>query len=868
MKKALKIVGIICGIFVALVVILMLAASFLIPWDKVKDKIVEKASAELKREVKIEKVSFSLFKGVELKNFYIGNAEGFTKGAFVSAESALAKYDFWALFKKQVILTKIELVKPYILVEKNKKGRYNFSDIMEMTDAPEKNPKNEVKSAAPVKVDLPVELSVSRFAITEGVVKYTDPFSSPVMFVEFKNINVSVNGLSLESVKPFFVKASATMDYNKMPVDFSFEGKMELRLKEQIFKANGLRVRLPGVELNANAEAVKFIDGPEFKLDASVVMNGEKVRKLAGGIVPEKMKVYIDDTGLAGEVSFKLNAAGSMVKTQKSYDIKMSGSGNADISKMEIKYSTVFLKPKNHPVVMNYKFDLAGEKIVFDSELKLKDSALKTTINLLGFEAPKINVNLDGEVGIAEVYSLIPLMEGFFAEGKAKLAGNMKIPVKKDFSVDYKGLVIDIKGKITGFGTMYTKFKYGISKLNADLSLNEKILELKNLTFLSGASLFNGYISAANFNMETMTEWKTKFTGDVKLDLKCRKFLIDEIMDALPEKKKTSAPVSTAAVKGAAGAAATTDADAKIGFTNEEINEYLVYINPGLKVDGRVELEEIVYKKVKFTDMISLIKLANKSAGLNNTVNGYSGSILNTMQIDMNVPGLGYSVAADVNGIQSGDLINAFIDSFLKPEFAAHIKDKISGSAIARLALKGSGANMRDVKKNINGSMEYKIVNGKLRNWKILGDALASVKINRTEEINFREFVGKHRIEKQKVTFEEFRIVCDDARYGVAPAGYVNFDKNLDSQMFLPVRNDLSSSISGGLGDAGKFGADEKGWFPLDVDIGGFITAPTFAPNLERAQNNLKRKAAEELKKNEGEIKKKATDLFKGLFGK
>ncbi len=363
-----------------------------------------------------------------------------------------------------------------------------------------------------------------------------------------------------------------------------------------------------------------------------------------------------------------------------------------------------------------------------------------------------------------------------------------------------------------------------------------------------------------------MTEWKTKFTGDVKLDLKCQKFLIDEIMDALPEKQKSSMPASATAVKGAASAA---EPDATIGFTNEEINEYLVYVNPGLKVDGKIELKEMIYKKVKFTDMVTLIKLANKTANLNNTISGYSGSILNTIQIDMNIPGLGYSVSADVNGVQSGDLINAVIDSFFKPEFAVHMKEKISGAAVARVVLKGSGSNMWDVKKNIAGSLEYKIVNGKLRNWKILGDALASAKINRTDEINFREFTGKHKIGSQKVTFDEFRIICDDARYNVAAGGYVNFDKNLDSLMFLPVRIDFSPGIAGALGDIGKYGADEKGWIPVDVDYNCPINRPALpAPNLERAQNNVKRKAVEELKKNEPELKKKAADLLKGLFGR
>ena len=55
----------------------------------------------------------------------------------------------------------------------------------------------------------------------------------------------------------------------------------------------------------------------------------------------------------------------------------------------------------------------------------------------------------------------------------------------------------------------------------------------------------------------------------------------------------------------------------------------------------------------------------------------------------------------------------------------------------------------------------------------------------------------------------------------------------------------------------------------MDVDYNCPINRPALpAPNLERAQNNVKRKAVEELKKNEPELKKKAADLLKGLFGR
>ncbi len=860
MKKTLKIIGIAAGGIVVLAVILVLSAAFLIPWDKVKDKLVEKASQELKREVRIEKLSFGLLKGLELEGFYVGNAAGFSPGAFISADTAVLKYDFWALFKRQVKLTKIELVKPFILIEKGKNERYNFSDLLELSG-------KKAEKEAPVRsknTELPVEFSISRFAVVDGTVKYSDETVKPAGSLDVKKINVSVSGLSLESVKPFFITASASVIYNKAPLDLAIDGTMELQYKEQRFKADKLSAKIPsaGMELTADVEVNKFLENPELKLNAVLSLNGEKSLKLLGEMASKEQKKYLNELGMAGTASLKLNLAGSMVKTPKDYAIKANCSGSADITKMELKYSTYFLKPGKYPLVIDYKLDMNGEKVNLNAELKMRDSALKTRVELAGFEAPRISADLDGEVLIAELYSLLPVMEGFEASGKAKFTGNIKVPVKKDYSVDYKGIAIDIKGRILDFGTQYSKFKYGVSKLNADLALNEKILELRNLVFSAGSSPFKGSLSAANFNLETLAEWKTRFTGDVKFELTCQKYLLDELMAAVPEKKAGPAPANSKAGK---------TAETNPGFSNEELAEYINYLDPGLKVDGRALLKEVVYKKVKLTDVSAALKLAGRKAGVDSSVNAYSGAVKSKINLDMNTPGLGYELKAEINNVQAGDFINALVDSFLKPDIGANFKDKIFGSTVAGIEIKGAGVNKNAVKKNLTAKLSYKLVNGRLKNWKILGDALAALKLNRMEEINFREFTGTISAANQKASIENFRIICDDMRY--TASGEVNYDKDLDSSMNLKFLNDLSPNSAKQLGDLGFYGSDENGWFPVDFMLAGTLARPALpAPLLERSQKNmenkLKKKAEEELKKKGEDLKQKGLDLLKGLFGR
>ncbi len=865
MKKTFKILGLVAGSAAALVLILALVISFLIPWDKVKDKLVEKASQELKREVKIESLSFGLFKGIELKGFSVCNSAGFSAGNFISAESAVLKYDFWALFRKQVKLTKIELVKPYILIEKGRKEKYNFSDLLE----------NNAKipgTAAVVpgkSTELPLEFSISQFALIDGTVKYSDKSGSTVSVIEVNKIFISVSGLSLESVKPFYVKASAGIIYNNVPLDLAFDGTMELKYKEQLFKATRLFFRIPGagIDLIANLELEKFLENPKFRLDADVQLNGEKMLKLAGALAAKEQKALLNQFALTGNASLKFILAGNMVKTPKAYELKASGSGSADVTGMGIKYSTNFAKPAKHNFTLDYKLEIAGEKVNLDAGVKLKDSQFAARIEVVGFEAPLITAKLDGEAGIAEIYTFLPVMEGFEASGKVKLAGNLKVPVKKDYFVDYKGIVIAIKGQIFDFGTKNSSFNYGISKLNAVLSLTEKRMELTDLTFLSGTSPFNGTLSAANFNLETMTEWKTKFTGEVKFSLACRKFLIDELMDAMPEKKAGAIFGKEKTATGTTGG----KVEPNPGFTDGELAEYINYINPGLRVDGKALLNEVVYKKVKLSEVSSAVKLADRNVFLDSGLTAYNGTLKSVVKIDLNTRGLGYELKADAAGIESGSFINGLIDSFLKPDAGGELKDKIYGSALGSLELKGAGANKKSFKKNLTAKLSYKMINGKLKNWKILGDALAALKLNRTEEINFREFTGKVSAANQKAVIEEFRIICDDMRYSIA--GEVNYDRDLESTLNLKFLNDLAPNAAKQMGDLGRYGSDENGWFPVDFILTGTLLSPNLpAPILERSQRNLenklKKKAEEELKNKTEDLKEKGMNLLKGLFGK
>lgn len=860
MKKVLKVLAIVAGAFVAIAIILTLVIAFLVPWDKVKDAIVAESSKVLNREVKIEKIDFSLFKGIQFKNFYIGNKEGFTKGAFVSAESAVADYKFWALFKKQIILTKIELVKPYIIIEKNKDGKFNFSDLMQPAAEAKGQPQPAKAEKPPVK--LPFEFSVTKFAISNGSIVYNDLETEPALNIELKNMNIDVTDVSLETVKPFGFTMSTTLYYKNNPIDFSLAGKADIKFNEQKVFLKGLTFKFPGFTGTAGAEIVKFLEDPSFKADFGAKLETEKLVKLVNPLLSPKIAEYMKETVINGEGNVKMKMSGSVVKMKATKSISVSGEGEMDAGKIEVKYSTTFYKKKDFSLGLKYNFDFNNDKLKINADMQTAGSKIKTVNEIAGFDIPKINISADGDFSLPEIFSLLPLMDDFESTGKANMNVIMKLNLTKDYKLDYKSIKMNGKGNVKDFGIKLKTFNYGISKLFSDFTLTEKIFTMNKLAFNAGTSVFNGTGYVSDFDLETVAEWKERFKGDVKFDLQCQKFLVDEIMNAMPKKEG----------KGSEVKAVVLGKNENPGFTDEEIKDKTKYIYKELKMDCKLGIREMIYKSIKFQDLKSDVKLDNRVFIVNSGMAAYSGSMKNVFSLDLNTPGLGYDTTADISNVNVSDFVNAVVDSFLQNPVADQLKNKVYGATQANMSIKGSGANMKSARKNLTGNVNFKMVNGKLKNWDIISKGLVALKVNPTEEIPFREFYGKCKIGGEKLTIEDFKCICDEARYSLI--GDVNFNKDpvYESDLKLKLYNDFSPQFASKLGDAGNYASDENGWINPDLDIGCNIKSPCFTPNLERTlkngANKLKKKAEEEMKKQGEDVKNKAQDLFKNIFKK
>ena len=250
MKKFIKWTAIIVGGILALILIGIVALPFVFPLEKIKDFAVAKISESINREVKIEQVSFAIFSGIKLEKLSVSNRKGFSSKPFVSADAIDLRYAFWPLFSRQIIVNEVRLVKPEILIEKNVRGEFNFSDLVQ----PKRTPSTGKKTK------LPFSLLVSSFSIRDGKIVYSD-YSAKTKN-EIKNLNVRVSGFELALVKPIDAKMSANMVYQGKEIPLSLTGSVGINMAEETIEITPLSLSIAGERALASASISNWKQSP------------------------------------------------------------------------------------------------------------------------------------------------------------------------------------------------------------------------------------------------------------------------------------------------------------------------------------------------------------------------------------------------------------------------------------------------------------------------------------------------------------------------------------------------------------------------------------------------------------------------------
>ena len=159
MKRALRIVAVIVVVLLLIVVI----APFLIPVDKFRPTIEEKASQALGRKVELGNLSLSLISGsLSAESISIGDDPKFSTSPFLTAKSFKVGVEVMPLiFSKTLNVTGITIESPEVILLHNPAGQWNYATL---GGAAAKSAQKPAASSS----TSPADLSVQKFTLKDG----------------------------------------------------------------------------------------------------------------------------------------------------------------------------------------------------------------------------------------------------------------------------------------------------------------------------------------------------------------------------------------------------------------------------------------------------------------------------------------------------------------------------------------------------------------------------------------------------------------------------------------------------------------------------------------------------------------------------
>ena len=464
MSKKLKWIAI---AVVALLLILVILP-FLIPVNKFRPTIEQKASEALGRKVQLGNLSLSILGGsLGIDDLSISDDPKFSSSPFLTAKKVKVGVELIPLiFSQQVNVTEITVIEPQVTMLKDPSGRWNFSSIGGNSNAAaaEKKPSSGGASAQSVSIK---ELSLEDGQITLG----------------------NTNSQRRTVYKKVNLKASDVATSNNFPITFSMEG--------------------PG--------------GGTMKIDGKV----GPVDPKDAAFTPQDVKLTISNLNLAstGFLDPSLGLAGlvDMDANLRSEGGKMATKGKLTLSKAVLVQGG---KPSGVPAIINFDtvYNLAaGSGVLNPSTLNIGNakSNLSGTYKSVGDDFV-LDMKIDGQgLPATDLESFLPALGVNLPSGSKLTAGTLSTnlhvtgPTNKlvtDGTIGlYNGKLsgFDLGQKMSGVASLAgikTGKDLDIEKLTSNVHMSPTGLKAENLnlvvptlgTVVGGGTLDSG--NNLNFN--------------------------------------------------------------------------------------------------------------------------------------------------------------------------------------------------------------------------------------------------------------------------------------------------------------------------------------------------------------------------------
>jgi len=279
-----KILSIIAAVLIIVIIMLFILMKIYVTPDRVKKFLMPAAETALNRKVTLDKINISLFKGIEISNFSIKEADGTTD--FLTSKTFVLKYEFLPLLTKKLVINELRIISPDIRIVRDRDGRFNFETISKKQTETVKEEKKESKNTE----GLPVSLLVNRLIIDHAGFYFKDDKNDLPEIKCTIDINTGIKGAadggllsegSIDLKLDKIVLKDTPKPIENINVMIKYAANVNLSSDRLILKKADLT--LQEIPVSVEGSIMDIMNTPVLDISISVPdTNAATVQKLAG----------------------------------------------------------------------------------------------------------------------------------------------------------------------------------------------------------------------------------------------------------------------------------------------------------------------------------------------------------------------------------------------------------------------------------------------------------------------------------------------------------------------------------------------------------------------------------------------------------
>ncbi len=779
-NKPLKIVGIVLGLFVLLIIVAVVVLNIMFPPEKIKTMVLLKVEEAVGRSIDVEGAGISIYPifGVKIKGLKIANTErkGYSSDPFVTLDEFLVSVKVLPLLQKKLAVKAVIFRKPTILVEVNRMGSFNYEDLAFMAPKEgtekvkaEKPEKKEKKPGGPPA--LPIPMTMEKFAIEDGKVIYNDYREG--RYITIGNLNHRIDFSIDKELKGVtstgeLVLADIAVRTGEIPkpltgVTFSFSHDVGVNVVDGDAVLKDVRISLQKIYIACSGTVKNFNTEPvlDLKIKTEKISIEDLLAEVPVELFPDiarlKAKGFIQ---LAMILGGTIDASG-VPRLKGKFTLGDGHIQYADLPEpiSDIRANIAFTK--NSVVISDLGFNLGKNPV-----------ALKARIE--NFAMPNVDAVLRATVNLDDLKNVVALPEGVALSGtiKSNITARGIVDPSDPMKVNIDGsiAVTNLRAKTPGLPKPVV--------VNGTMNFSPKQIA-NNMSIGVGSSNVKIDAKIADY-LALVVKDSTKKSPRPKLNFNVVSTMLntDDLM--APQKKTASQPAETGAPAKPAPAAT---GPAPI----------LAAPLPGIDMNGTINCKRILYQGVEMSNFVTRISSVNDIMKVNTRANMFSGALSNDVNMDArNLDNVRIANTFSISKIQVNDFIsNLNIWMGDNQPLLKDLDQNLFGTLTLHTNFKTNGATTEDATRNLDGTINAKVANGKIKsnvftdgiNGKVAGFAkkvrLPIDNLINIGDITFSSLKFLAQIKDERVFFNDFSL-DSRATGNWNVAGNVGFDGGLD----------------------------------------------------------------------------------------